>query len=68
MSEKDLYAVQRKVIMWEEQVVEATSFEEAKAIAVSSENIYNWDLKSDESEITDDYWILNDYTGEEKLF
>lgn len=68
MSEKDLYVVQRKVIAWEEISVEATSFDEARQIARSDENIYNWDLKGDESEITDDYWIMNEYTGEEKVY
>lgn len=66
--QKDLFVVQRKVIAWEEQTVEASSFDEAKAIAQSEENIYNWDYKSDTSEITDDYWVMNEYTGEERIY
>jgi len=67
MAEKDLFAVQRKVVAWEEQLVEAKSFDEAKRIACSDENIYNWELK-DDSEPTNDFWIMNEYTGEEKVY
>jgi len=61
------YKVQRKVIAWEEITVEATSFKEAKRIACLDENIYDWELK-DESEPTNDFWIMNTETGEEELF
>lgn len=73
MSEQELdelntYVVQREITSWEEQIVEATSFEKAKAIAESSENIYNWDYKRDTQELTGNYWVMNDDTGEEKVF
>jgi hypothetical protein len=68
MAELDLYKVQRKVVAWEEICVEAESFADAKRIAELDENIYNWDFRGDESEPTDEYWIMNEYTGQEETF
>lgn len=50
------YKVQRKVITWEEVVVEATSFDEAVELAEESDG---WDEVYDASEATEDYWVKN---------
>lgn len=57
------YEVQRKVIAWEKTYVEANSFEEAVEKAQQS---YDWDLISDDYERTDQYWVENQETEEQR--
>lgn len=54
--EKQEYKVQRKVITWEEVVVEADSFDDALDLATRSDS---WDEVYDQSEATESYWIKN---------
>lgn len=69
MSEQELdelntYEVQRKVITWETQTVEATSFENAIEIAEEEED---WDGVYDQSEPTETYWVSDVYGKEAKI-
>lgn len=62
--EKQEYRVQRKVIAWEQVIVEATSFDEAIDLALESDG---WDEIYDQSEATDDYWVNNLDTEDAKI-
>lgn len=67
MSEQEeltTYEVQRKVITWETQTVEATSFENAIEIAEEEED---WDGVYDQSEPTETYWVSDVYGKEAKI-
>lgn len=59
------YIVQRKVIAWEEVIVEADSIEEAvdKSYDLLA---HEWQLLED-YETTDDFWVKNLETQETKL-
>lgn len=59
----DTYEVQRKVIAWEKIYVEAESFEEAVEKAQGS---YDWDLNVYDYERTDDFWVQNQETDEQR--
>lgn len=59
----DTYEVQRKVIAWEKIYVEAQSFEEAVEKAQDS---YDWDLNVYDYERTDDFWVQNQETDEQR--
>ena len=58
------YEVQRKVITWETQTVQASSFEEAIDIAEDKDD---WDETYDQTQPTETYWVSDVYGNEAKI-
>jgi hypothetical protein len=58
------FIVQRKAIIWEQQLITAESFDEAIEIA---EGVSDWREAEDAYLATEDYWVQNVDTEETRI-